>query len=314
MLALRFDFVTSFYVILPLTVVGFICNLLIVVVLARNKTMNRTTRFLLQMLALADIMFYVLLPLLEVIELLYFTYDVKKFMGFDLSQIMILVNAQVLASETIVVWTAVIVTYHRYVAIRKPLSARQYIAMSRARTAIAVVWIGSVIIYTPAFWVVTMDDADRFNSLNALRILFTVTALMLPVSLTMFLNIRLIVVTRRSSAFLRQQILSRDKNDNRTANRHLRVTVTLIVIVTVYLVCQLPVTTVQILRSSAVVMFDQTSCSHFPFKLYLLIAYSSSQCLSVTSSLAECVIYCIMGTSFRQSLIRELLCRRNNGK
>jgi hypothetical protein len=40
--------------------VGFICNLLIVVVLGRDKTMNKTTRFLLQMLALADIMFYVL--------------------------------------------------------------------------------------------------------------------------------------------------------------------------------------------------------------------------------------------------------------
>jgi hypothetical protein len=53
----------------PLMFVGFICNLLIVVVLGRDKTMNKTTRFLLQTMALADIMFYVFRPIFDVIEL-----------------------------------------------------------------------------------------------------------------------------------------------------------------------------------------------------------------------------------------------------
>jgi hypothetical protein len=72
----------------------------------------------------------------------------------------------------------------------------------------------------------------------------------LPISLTVFLNIRLIIVTRRSSAFLRQQFAPGENNDNRIACNN-RVTVTLIVIVIVYLICELPMTTVQMLNAIA---------------------------------------------------------------
>jgi hypothetical protein len=58
--------VTELYVIMPLVFVGFICNLLIVIVLGRDKTMNKTTRFLLQMLAIGDIMFYVFLSIANI--------------------------------------------------------------------------------------------------------------------------------------------------------------------------------------------------------------------------------------------------------
>jgi hypothetical protein len=52
-------------------------------------------------------------------------------------------------SQAIASWTAVIVTYQRYVAVSRPLHARQYITTSRARVAVVVVWIGSFIIYLP---------------------------------------------------------------------------------------------------------------------------------------------------------------------
>jgi hypothetical protein len=55
----------------------------------------------------------------------------------------------VTVSQTIVAWMAVIVTYQRYVAVSRPLHARQYITTSRVRAAVVVVWIGSFIIYAP---------------------------------------------------------------------------------------------------------------------------------------------------------------------
>jgi hypothetical protein len=65
-------------------------------------------------------------------------------------------------------------------------------------------------------------------------------------SLTVFLNIRLIVVIRRSRTFVGQQLASSGNNDSRNASSN-RVTVTLLVILIVYLVCQLPMTAVQVL-------------------------------------------------------------------
>lgn len=70
------------------------------------------------------------------------------------------------ASQTNVAWMAAIVTYQRYVAISRPLHARQYITMSLARVAIAVVWIGSIIIRPNApLWCV-IDSTDMDNQLK----------------------------------------------------------------------------------------------------------------------------------------------------
>jgi hypothetical protein len=64
---LRYRDFMALYVIVPSCAVGFISNILISFVLGRDKTMNGATRFLLRMLALADIVFYALFPLFEVI-------------------------------------------------------------------------------------------------------------------------------------------------------------------------------------------------------------------------------------------------------
>jgi hypothetical protein len=146
---LHYQIVTNFYVIAPLIFVGFMCNLLIVVVLGRDKTMNKTTRFLLQALASADMAFYVLRPLNDILLLLITKYDITLYMGLDLNVACFVVGMLLSASQTITAWMTVIVTYQRYVAVSRPLHVRQYVTMSRARVAVAVVWIGSVVIYIP---------------------------------------------------------------------------------------------------------------------------------------------------------------------
>jgi hypothetical protein len=130
------EMVTKLYVTMPLVIVGFICNILIVVVLGRDKTMNETIGFLLQMLALADIFFYVLCQLMNISEV----FSDRKSVSFLLVYQKAVSRLQLMA---------VIVTYQRYVAVSRPLHARQYITTSRARVAVVVVWIGSFIIYLP---------------------------------------------------------------------------------------------------------------------------------------------------------------------
>jgi hypothetical protein len=266
----------------PLMFVGFICNLLINVVLGSDKTMNKTTRFLLQTLALADIIFNVLRPICDIMEL-YALYRPKR---DNLNiKIYITIGLIMTANQTIVAWMAVIVTYQRYVAVSRPLHARQYIRTSRARAAVVVVWIASFIIYIP-FIYVGLASIKRVHSVVYLcfyRILFFTVAFVLPIPLTVILNKRLIVVTRRTSAFLRQQFAPGERNDNRIACNN-RVTVTLIVIVTVYLICELPMTTVQIVQMIAHAIIDSFSCEYHRINNYILIAYNISLCFIVINS------------------------------
>jgi hypothetical protein len=293
--------VRRLYVEIPLVFVGFMCNLLIVVVLGRDKTINKTTRFLLQMLALADITYYVLYP-------------VENFLATGLinySGTMSVVLSLIHGSQSIASWMAVLVTYQRYVAVSRPLHARQYITTSRVRIAVVVIWIGSLIICTPLYYVSYYGFV--FNYLS--NIIQVITLYLLPISLTVFLNIRLIVIIRRSRTFVGQQLVSGAAGgniDSHSASSN-RVTVTLIVILIVYLVCQLPTATVSVLFTIVDLILDW-SCDH-PRSLYhLSIAYDISHCLIVVNSLADCVTYCMIGKRFRQILLRELLCRRDNGK
>lgn len=67
-----------------------------------------------------------------------------------------------------------------------------------------------------------------------------IIAYWLPLLLTVYFNISLIIATRRSNAFRRQQFQS-EADDNRMSDNSRRVTMTMIAIVIVYLVCQLPI-------------------------------------------------------------------------
>jgi hypothetical protein len=204
-------------------------------------------------------------------------------------------------------YMVVIVTYQRYVAVSGPLHARQYITTSRARVAVVVVWIGSFIAFPPMRHVYY----NRFFLYYLNDIILLITLYLLPISLTVFLNIRLIVVVRRSRTFVGQQLSSGGNNDSRNASSN-RVTVTLIVILIVYLICELPTVTVEVLFQ--ITRFSGLFDCRPRFYYYILYVGDISMSLIVVNSLADCVTYCIMGKRFRQILIRELLCREDNGK
>jgi hypothetical protein len=245
-------------------------------------------------------MFYMLHPISNIIDLnLIDVTDSKRATVYFLAE----------ASQAIASWTAVIVTYQRYVAVSRPLHARQHITTSRARVAVVIVWIGSFIICLPFRYVVHHDSFPFYLYV----IIFTCIVFLLPMSLTVFLNIRLIVVVRRSRTFVGQQLASGGNNDSRNASSN-RVTVTLIVILIVYLVCQLPMVVVIFLAEIGIRDVDIHNCAAHHTVYYHALAGEISACLIVVNSLADCVTYCIMGKRFRQFLIRELLCRRDNGK
>lgn len=106
---------------------------------------------------------------------------------------------------------------------------------------------------------------------------------------------------------------SPDTNDNRAVNTSRRLTVTMTVIVIVYLVCQLPsaiVKTVWVIDTYIYSLFHGFQLRALLFHLVTV----TGACLIVINSLVDCVTYVLMGKRFRQILINALFCRRDSGR
>jgi 7 transmembrane receptor (rhodopsin family) len=314
----RYRDIMALYVIVPLCVVGFICNILISIVLGRDKTMNGATRFLLRMLALADIVFYVLFPICEVVKINITIMNrgdgrMDEFinhMGSLAAAALHRVTTQV--SQTAACWLSVVITYMRYTAISRPLKARQYNTMRRARVAVAVVWIGTIIVYSLGAAISLVGAAMNLHDylIILFRILLFVciaTAFWLPISLTVFFNIRMVIALRSSSVFCRQQLQS---HESRFDKKNRRLTVMLIVIMIINLVCQTPTATNETVLLIVCVLGG--TCSPKTNNLLLFLVGYSCLCLTVINSLADCVVYLLMGKRFRQILVRTLFCRKDN--
>jgi hypothetical protein len=213
-------------------------------------------------------------------------------------------------------WVAVVVTYYRFVAVSRPLHARQSITMSRVQFVVASVWMGTAIIYVPniVHWLLRLYVINR--KVNTAKIVVSVLQLLfinwLPISLTMFFNIRLILEVNNSRTIREQLLPSRDNSDNRAANNSRRVTVTMTVIIIVYLVCQLPSAIIETLRfidSYIIMLFHVRQAV-----VFYSVSMETGICLIVINSLSDCVTYFLMGKRSREILISVLSCRRDLGK
>jgi 7 transmembrane receptor (rhodopsin family) len=278
------------------------------------------------MLALADIMFFVFFPLSEVVRIniliMYigdrhidqFNYrDIHDYLEWSaIAAVLHRVTTQV--SQTAACWLSVVITYLRYMAISRPLKARQYNTMRRARVAVAVVWIGTIIVYSIGAAAVFFGFGPAYACwklrITILRIAFFVcitAACWLPISLIVFFNIRMVIALRNSSALCRQQLQSHESRSNQ---KNRRLTAMLIVIMIIYLVCQTPTATNESVMW--VVCANGSICSDMTLFVILFPVGYSCLCLTVINSLADCVVYLLMGKHFRQILVRTLFCRKDN--
>ena len=127
---IQYMIVVNVYVVGALCVFGIAGNVLSIVVLGRDQTIRRTTAFLLQMLAVADIAFLVsclvastLCTALELTDWL--PADVRR--GWPFVSVYSMPPTSVTA--TAAAWMVVVLTADRYIAICRPLHAAQYSTM-----------------------------------------------------------------------------------------------------------------------------------------------------------------------------------------
>ena len=208
---------------LPVSIIGIILNVVSAFELGRDKTMRQTTRFLLQMLAVADCT-----SLVSAICSRFSTIIISTNLALNLRDVCLpylLKYFSPLSEMTLnsAVWMVVLVTAEQYVAICWPLYAPRYITMSHVRLAVGINWFVSFALYVVLFFrldvnsrVVEQKTRNQFiknayyNQLKTYkRIVHSITILALPLLFLCFFNMSIVKAVRKSSAVNREKLLVR---------------------------------------------------------------------------------------------------------
>ena len=208
--------ITELVVVLILGVLGIVGNILSIVVLGRDDVMKKTTQILLQNLATADIGFLIML----VFENAWFTirYVLPPDPSPQLDQLYWSMQpylwfiTQVFHVTSI--YSVVIVTGDRYIAICRPLQSGRLSTTRNARWAVVVVWCISVIFNIPigiGYMTIPCNNAtaycyvpsielhqDRVYILVYHVILVNIVKMIIPLTVLIILNIKLIKAVRAS--------------------------------------------------------------------------------------------------------------------
>jgi hypothetical protein len=307
----------TLYVIVPLCIIGLMCDLFIVSVPGRNKTMNAVSRFLMQQLALVNFAFHITCPLHEISR------NVGDLSWRQRTALVTVLYISSCISQTTAMWMAVAVTLQRYMAISTPLNVLQYNKMSLARRAVVFVWIGSILVNIPNALNSELGYKLSYSMVVFLMVAnFVVVAFLtswLPISFVAFLNNRTSVVMRISTASQAQQQLSSDdqlvnierrnvsqaqqqlSSDDQLVNIERRITVRLITILLVLLACHVPSAAFPVIfKITELYGYIVSSLFSITNALLLLhLGLSTSALLLVIKSLATYVTYFFVDKRFR---------------
>ena len=297
-------------VICLLGLVGNVFNLIILIPKGLHFSMGRIEKFAnsgLIALAVSDLCFCVM-----VVPHAFINLDIPVFprLTFDLLYITYnnaLINIFIMAST----WLTVTLAIGRYLATCHPLRAREMIGMTIAKWSIFIVCFVCVLFNIPRFWTYRIEHVDcgsgknvyfRYNGYltnnhsfdMAFSWMYFVLGILLPLILLTFSNTYLIRALRNSRA-TRRLIRAGDTTET---SRY--ITMTLVVIVIMYIALVSPAELINFLRRHVMTSQD---------KAYIYnLAVAVVNTLQAINFSFNFVLYCVINVSFRRSFVRLLSC------
>ena len=282
-----------------LGVFGIIGNILSIVVLGRDDVMKKTTRFLLRNLAMADIGFLIMFVFLCAFHTT--VYQVPHYPSPEMRQLYrsmrpyLLFITQVFQVTSI--YSVVIVTGDRYIAICRPLQSGRLSTTRNARWAVVVVWCVAVIFNIPrgiGYMTIPCDDAtsgcdassmplyrDKVYILVYRVILVNIVKMIIPLTVLITCNVKLIKAVRAS----REVHSETQRQQNNT-------TVMLVTIVITFIICFIPY-----LLTGLLIFIDSINVRTLLFYNAML-----SNIFLAVNSAANFLIYLARGERFRRIL------------
>ena len=296
-------------------VVGVIGNIFALVVFWK-ESIKSSALFLFQCLSLIDsALLLTVFPLYSMESFVVYT---GWLLGYSTIHPYVLVHLLplVLTAQTATIWVTVLVAVNRYIAICLPLRASRWCTVSKAKKQLAFVLLFAVLFNIPRFIeyrvvYVTYDNGTTYTATAAFsrllshklyyivydNILYFIFILALPLFVLMLLNIRMIKALKASRRTRIEMQSVRQQQDN-------NVTFVLIIIVTVFIICQVPALINRVVWT--VTPDEARQCGGFQFYMRPI-----ANMLVIFNSAINFVIYVLFNKRFRLVLIQTACCRAN---
>jgi hypothetical protein len=301
--------------IVPLSIVGIVCNVVSVFILREDQSIRHTTRFLLQSLAITDAVCLALRIIL--VYLLHTVYSLGYLPSGNLIMNIVKYSLPLWHIAFVAsVWLMVVTAADRYVIACQPLFAVTLSTMSRTRAAVCVLWLASALFNSPRFFELRVLENEHASTLDSTELrdssnYVVVYRICLHLVVTCLLPFLLLVFFRQHlRRYLRNPPANIQLDEAAVGER--RCTSMLIAVITVYLVCQLPYHSCDVYllsyayRSVTEHIDENTMYFHHVAHLYV-IAFSNF--LNVITSSVKFVVYVTTNKTFRRTLINTLMCR-----
>ncbi len=303
--------IVDVYLVGVLCVMGFIGNALSIAVLYRDHEKKNTTNWLLQTLAVVDTLYLFTCFFIQTLSTIRDYTEWLPTMREIFSHMMPYIWAVASIAQTITVWTVMLVTIDRYIAVCMPLQTHLR-SLERAKIAVVIVCLLAVLYNIPRFFereVVVQEQgciaktiqlkktAFRKNKVYFLvykTIMYFMFRTIGPLLTLIILNVKLILALKE---------MRRKHKDLTKGSKHREnITFMLVIVVTVFVICEMPDLILRIL----VTMYEFQAVELDINKLRY-VNVMTNMLLTVNSSI-NFLIYCLVGKKFRRILLDMYAC------
>ena len=287
----------------PISILGIVGNVTAFIVYGKMEQRNATT-LLFRALAVTDTCLLVLATPISVLEYIvgYIYPGTVREKYLRIAYPIKYIRPLLFITQAVTIWVAVMVGVFRYIAVCKPLTASRLCTTKNARIAFISVIVFFIVFMSPMFFDhefqtirffgenVTFATEKSWAKGVGYGIIYTCviqTSVMtvIPLTFVMFITVRL-VLALRAARNQRMELRVHNEPGN-------RITVMLVVLLAVFLVCQLPTMTKQVLRYT--LPSESKGCG----TIFFYFSYISDV-FNVLNSAINCVIYIAFNEKFRQ--------------
>ena len=315
----NYRIVVNVFVVGILCLVGFVGNALSIAVLRKDRDKKNTTNWLLQTLAVADTLYLCASVFIQTLNTIRadtnWWPDLQR--AFPYLEPYIWPFASI--AQTITVWLVMLVTVDRYIAICLPLRTNIR-TLQRTKLAVAIVILAAILYNVPRFMereIVTKFDKctnttsikteqtpfrkNRVYFLVYKTIMYFIFRAIGPLLALIILNLRLVKALR--------EVRKKHRDMNKSTKHRENITLMLVVVVTVFILCELPDLVVRVVFSLLVFLFKPDSYDVNKLRYFNV----TSNALLTLNSGINFLIYCLIGNKFR-NILWQMCCKRGRGR
>ncbi len=304
-----FDFFISVVLVGVSCLLGFMGNLLSIIVLRRDPRTS-VTLFLLTVLAVVDFLFLIPMTLLFVVPgVCRFLWNCPLVVRNTLPYIDRYTWAVASMTHTATVYVTLLVTIHRYISVCRPHEAAKLSTLRTAKRQVILVSVFAVVFNIPRFLEFNVETAELGESTRTWtpigenpwyqvvykNICFYLLMYIIPLTTLIILSAKLTRTLKARRRYRYRVSLRRHVKEDNT-------TFVLIIIVAIFIVCQTPTPFQRLFYT--IFGKDGRKCGHFFFYFEKFADY-----LAVLNSCVNFMIYVIFAPGFRQTL-RTMFCGR----